>query len=205
MRTPSARTVARLLQLGVGGVLVAGLVTRNVGVVVNATLGLAVTFLPAFLRRDFRLHLSPAVTLWVALAVFLHTLGMAGPYHTVWWWDNMTHAMSAALVAGVGYATVSALDEHRPDLVLPGPFLAVFILMLTLAFGVLWEVLEFTGREIAFALHLDPVLVQYGIRDTLLDLVFDAVGAVVVAAFGSRHLRRDVSAVTAWLELESGQ
>ena len=185
--------------------LVVGVVTLNVSVVVNATIGLAVTFLPALLRRDFSLHLSPGVTLWVALAVLLHTIGMAGPYRTVWWYDNLTHGISAALVAGVGYATVSALDEHRSDLDLPGPFLAVFILLLTLAFGVLWEVLEFAAREAAYALDLDPVLVQYGISDTMLDLVFDAVGAVLVAAFGSRHLRRDVSAVTAWLELGSGQ
>ncbi|WP_232686445.1 hypothetical protein [Halobacterium zhouii] len=205
MRTPSARTVARLLQAGVGAVLVAGVVTRNVSVVVNAVLGLAVTFLPALLRRDYRLHLSPGVSLWVALAVFLHTLGMAGPYHSVWWWDNLTHATSAALVAGVSYATVAALDEHRPNLDLPQPFLVVFILLSTIAFGVLWEVLEFATRGAAHALDLDPVLVQYGVTDSLLDLVFDAVGAVVVAVFGARHLRRDVSALTAWLEFESGQ
>ena len=205
MRTLGARTVARLLQAGVAVVLVFGVVTLNVSVVVNATLGLAVTLLPAFLHRDYRLHLSPGITLWVALAVFLHTLGMAGPYHTVAWWDNLTHAISAMLVAGVGYATVAALDEHRPNLDLPRPFLAAFILLLTLAFGVLWEVLEFAGREAAHALDLDPVLVQYGITDTLFDLVFDAVGAVLVATFGSRHLRRDVSTLTAWLELESGR
>jgi hypothetical protein len=203
MRTPSARTATRILQFGIAVVLVAGVATLNVSIVVNATVGLAVTFLPAVLRRDYRLHLSPGVTLWVALAVFLHTLGMAGPYHAIWWYDNLTHATSAALVAGVGYATVAALDEHQSGLELPGPFLAVFILLLTLAFGVLWEVLEFAGREAAFALDLEPILVQYGIRDTLLDLVFDAVGAVLVATLGSRHLRHDVSAVTAWLELGS--
>lgn len=85
MRTPSARTVARLLRFGVTGVLVVGVATRNVSVVVNATPGLAVTFLSALLRRDYRLHLSPAVSPWVALAVFPHAVGMAGPYHAVWW------------------------------------------------------------------------------------------------------------------------
>ncbi|MFC3477445.1 hypothetical protein [Halobacterium litoreum] len=195
-----SRNLVRALQAGIAATLVFGLATQNVSVVVNAALGLLVTFVPAVVRRDFSLRLSPGVSVWVGAAVFLHTVGMTGPYHTVWWYDHLTHAFSAALVAAAGYTTARALDYHREDLYFPRPFLAVFILLVTMAFGVLWEVVEFVGREAAFATNLDPVLVQYGIDDTLLDLVFDAVGAVLVATVGARHLRPDVAALTAWLD-----
>ncbi|MFB6072664.1 MAG: hypothetical protein ABEJ88_06830 [Halobacterium sp.] len=200
MARPAARALVRVLQAGVAAILLVGLATTNVSVVVNAGLGLGVTFLPAVLRRDLRLYLSPGASLWVAAAVFLHTLGMAGPYHNVWWYDHLTHGFSAALVAAAGYATARALDEHRDDLYFPRPFLAVFILLLTMAFGVLWEVLEFLAREAAFAMGLDPVLVQYGIDDSLLDLVFDAAGAVLVATVVAHYLAADVVALTAWLD-----
>lgn len=200
MARSSTQTLVRAIQAAVAAILVAGVLTRNTSIVVNAGLGLAVTFLPAFLRRDRHLHLSVGASLWVAVAVFLHTIGMTGVYQEVWWFDHLTHAFSAALVAGAGYATVRAMDEHREDLYFPRPFLAVFILLATLAFGVLWELAEWGARELAFALSMDPVLVVYGIDDTLLDLVFDAVGAVVVATFGARHLRDDVAALTVWLD-----
>lgn len=189
----------RAIQGAVAAILVAGVLARNPSVVVNAALGLGVTFLPAFLRRDHHLHLSVGASLWVALAVFLHTIGMTGVYEAVWWYDHLTHAFSAALVAGAGYATVRALDEHRDDLYFPRPFLAVFILLATLALGVVWELAEWGARELAFALSVDPVLTVYGLDDTLLDLVFDALGAVVAATVGARHLRSDVAALTAWL------
>ena len=61
-----------------------------------------------------------------------------------------------------------------------------------LAFGVLWEVLEFAIAITADALGTDPILTQYGLTDTLWDLVFDTLGAIVVATWGSAHLN-DVS------------
>jgi hypothetical protein len=36
----------------------------------------------------------------------------------------------------------------------------------------------------------DSVLAQHGLDNTMLDLVFDAVGALVVAVWGSAHLSR---------------
>ena len=47
-----ARAVTRLARVGVLGVLVAGVLTRDVGVVVNAVGALAVTYLPGVLKRD---------------------------------------------------------------------------------------------------------------------------------------------------------
>jgi FlaA1/EpsC-like NDP-sugar epimerase len=199
MRRWSPRGFVRLLQTGIAAILLAGVWTRNISVAVNAGLGLAVTFVPAVLKRDYRLHLSPGMSVFVAVAVFLHTVGMLGFYTTVWWYDHLTHAFSASLVAAAGYATARAVDAHRDDLQFPRQFLAVFILLLTLALGVLWEVAEWVAREAALALALDPVLVVYGVEDSLLDLVFDAVGAVAVATLGTRYLAGDIAAVQAWL------
>jgi len=34
------------------------------------------------------------VTLWITLALILHTFGMLGIYSEVWWYDHVTHALS---------------------------------------------------------------------------------------------------------------
>lgn len=191
------RRVSRLLQGVIAVVLVLGLVRVNVSVIVNALVALAVTFLPAVLERDYRLPLSPGLTLWITAAVTLHAIGMLGPYHTIWWWDHVTHTLSATIVAAVGYATARAIDVYSDSIHLPPQFMFVYILVFTLAFGVGWEVLEFVARAVADALGHDPVLVQFSLEDTIVDLVFDIVGAVLVALFGASRLTGVVNAVVA--------
>lgn len=196
MRTGrAAHAASRALQAFVAGIFGYGVLTRNPSLVVNGLLGLAVTFLPGFLERDLRVPLGPWLTLWVTAAVFLHSVGMLGLYEAVWWYDHLTHVVSAALAAGSGYATVRAIDLHYDEVYLPPRFLFVFVLLFTLAFGVLWEVGEFVARLWAIRTGRTAVLVIYGIEDTMLDLVFDAVGAVLVALFGTPWFEGVVQAV----------
>ncbi|QCJ45770.1 hypothetical protein [Haloprofundus sp. MHR1] len=199
------RRLSRGLQLVIAGVLVVGVARRNLSVVVNAAMALAVTFLPALLERDSDISLGAGVTLWVTLAVSLHSLGMLGLYTAIPWWDSLTHTLSASVVAGVGYATVRAIDEHTRAVYFPPPFLSVFVLVVTLAFGVFWEVLEFSVRGVTDLLGLQAVLVQYSLEDTLTDLVFDAVGAALVALFGTHRLSATVDSLVGRLEQRRGR
>jgi len=188
-------------------ILAIGLFTGNTGVIVNTGVGLLVTQLPALLERDYGIVLDPALTLWITTAVFLHAVGVVGLpwsetnfYQGVWWWDHVTHALSSSIVAAVGYTTVRALDRHSEEIYLPPRFVFVFILLFVLAFGVLWEVLEFTITLVATASGNDTILTQYGLDDTMLDLVFDTIGAIVVAIWGTAHLTDAVGYVEGWLD-----
>jgi len=89
------------------------------------------------------------------------------------------------VVAAVGYVTARAVDIHSDDIYLPPQFLFVYVILFTLALGVFWEVLEFAVRVGADVLGFDPVLIQYGLSDSLLDLVFNTVGAVVIGLFAA--------------------
>ncbi|KZN24661.1 hypothetical protein A4G99_09950 [Haladaptatus sp. R4] len=198
----SSYRLVRFLQFAIASVAFVGLVTRNVGVLINGSFALGVTFLPGVLKRDYRLSLSPTLTLWITVAVFLHAIGMLGLYDEVWWWDHLTHLLSATLVAGVGYATARAFDEHSDAVYFPPRFMFVYALLFTLAAGVIWEVLEFTARASAGFIGVKPVLIQYGLSDTILDLIFDAAGAVLVALFGTTLLAETVETLLARLSRE---
>jgi hypothetical protein len=197
------RQVTRILEVSLIGLLFIGLDRGNTGIIVNTAVALAVTQLPPVLKRDYDITMDPALTLWITAAVFLHALGTVGLpgssasfYQTVWWWDHLTHALSSSVVAGVGYATTRAIDEHSAAVHLPPRFTFVFVLMFVLAFGVAWEVLEFALSEFATLVGSGSVLTQYGLDDTMLDLVFDTVGAVVVATWGTAHLTDVVGSLT---------
>jgi hypothetical protein len=192
-------------------ILAIGIVTGATGVIVNTGVGLLVTQLPALLERDYGITLDPALTLWITTAVFLHAVGVIGLpwadvnfYKSIWWWDHLTHALSSSIVAAIGYTTVRALDRHSEEIYVPPRFMFVFILLFVLAFGVAWEVLEFAITLAAEAMGSETILTQFGLGDTMLDLVFDTIGAIVVAIWGTAHLTDVVGIVEGWLDGRDG-
>ncbi|MFB6140815.1 MAG: hypothetical protein ABEJ26_10320 [Halosimplex sp.] len=194
------RGFVRALQFALAGLLALGVVRLDVGVVVNSAAALAVTQLPAILERDYRLSMDPALALWVATAVFVHAVGIYWSYDAVVWWDHVAHALSASVVAAVGYVAVRAVDEHSDAIYVPPRLLAAFVVLFVVAAGVLWEVIEFLTAELARAAGAGDVLVQYGLEDTMLDLVFDLLGGLVVALWGSVSLAGPVESLTRWLD-----
>lgn len=210
--TANQRRATWFMQVCLVGMFFIGVDRGNTGIVVNAGVALLVAQLPPILERDYEIPMDPALTLWITGAVFLHALGTVGLpgsslnfYVTVWWYDHVTHALSASVVAAAGYITVRAIDRHNDAIYLPPRFTFVFVLLTTIAFGVFWEVLEFAVSQAAVLLGGTSVLTQYGLEDTMLDLLFDVLGALVVAVWGTAYLTDVVGAVTARLDARTGR
>ena len=181
-----SRVTFRGIQGAIGTIVAYGFLVGDAVLVINGLLGLATTLLPWALARFGDVSFGRPLVLWIAIAVLFHTLGMAGQYESIWWWDHLTHTLSAALLASVGYALARALDDHSAVISLPGDFLVLYVILFTMAAGVAWEVLEFVGRMVAHSIGHQPLLIQYGLQDTVLDLLFDGVGALIVGLAGQR-------------------
>ncbi|MFB6311352.1 MAG: hypothetical protein ABEH64_09260 [Salinirussus sp.] len=182
------RRLTRSMQALLLAIIGYGLAMGNPKAITNGVVALLITGFPALLERNYRFPLDPWLGLWITGAVFLHTLGSAGVYGLIFWWDNLTHALSASLVAAVGYTAARAIDLHSPDIHVPHRFFFVFIIIVVLSFGVLWELFEFGLDQLADMTRLTMPLAQHGLDDTVRDLLFNTAGALVVAAFGQAHL-----------------
>ncbi len=156
--------------------------------ITNGTFALLVTLVPAAVERNYEIPIDPWLGVWITTAVLLHTVGSAGFYARVWWWDHLTHSLSASLVAGAGYTTLRAVDIHTDAIRIPTRFAFVFILVAVLAFGVVWELFEFGLDVFATATGIEMPLAQHGLDDTVLDLMYNSIGALIVAVFGQAHL-----------------
>lgn len=214
------KQLTHVMEVSLIGILMIGLYVNSVGIVVNAGVGILVTQLVPVLERDYNIPMDPSLVLWITAAVFLHAFGTvplpadwiepvgtvdpgqssASLYNSGGGWDHLTHALSSSLVAAAGYSTVRALDEHSDGIVIPGRFMFVFIVLFVLAFGVFWEVVEFAIGGAAELAGSGSVLTQYGAADTLLDLVYNTLGAIVVAIWGTAYLTDVVSAIGERLE-----
>jgi len=199
--------LTRAMQVGLVGLFAVGVAEGNTGVIVNTAVAFGVSLLPAYLERDYDFPLNAGLTLWITTAVFLHALGTVGIpftpgnfYQNLPWWDKVTHTLSSSIVAAAGYITARAFDEHSEAVRLTPRFMFAFILIVTLAFGVFWEVIEFVIGEASARFGTGTVLTQYGLGDTMLDLVFDTVGAILVAVWGTAYLTDVVGALTQRLE-----
>lgn len=189
------RQLTRAMELLLVGLLFIGIDRGNVGIIVNTTASLVVVQLPAILERDFDLTMDPQLVLWITAAAFLHGIGIVGVpgvspslYKNIWWWDHLTHSLSASVVAAAGYATVRAVDIHSETVDIPARYIGIVLLIFVLAFGVLWELLEFAIGVTADMAGTRTILTQYGIEDTLKDLTFNSMGGVIVAIWGGLYL-----------------
>ncbi|MES3160716.1 MAG: hypothetical protein PPP55_03990 [Halorubrum sp.] len=180
--------LVRLMQVALVGILVYGLWSRRIAVVTNAALAIGVTLLPPVLKRDYEVVIEPGLVLWVTLAVFLHALGTAGLYDAISTWDHLTHTLSATVVAATGYAALRAVHLHSDDVELPPWALFTSLIVFMLAMSVIWEILEFVVDQAAIALDMEPILAQHGIDDTIVDMIFNLVGSVIVAVWGTVYL-----------------
>ncbi|KTG10346.1 hypothetical protein AUR64_12305 [Haloprofundus marisrubri] len=213
LSTRNQGVLVRILQVFMALIFALGLWLGHSGITVNAGVGLLVTFLPAMLNRRYDFTMDIALVLWITVAMFLHAFGTVplpaldflSPYGATWWWDHMTHALSSSLVAGAAYATLRAFDEYTDAISMPSRFLFVYLLMFVMAFGVLWELLEFYISVVGALLGGGTILTQYGLDDTVLDLFYNTLGGVLVGVFGTAHLTGVSDELVERLELRSAE
>lgn len=186
------RVVNRLLQAGIIAGIAAGIRRRDPSVIANGLLSLVFASLPRYVERWTDVRFRSWQRGWVSMAGLVHTLGMLGPYDDVWWWDNLAHTLSGVVVAAIADVTYrsDADGTYRPR----GCSRPAFITGITLGFGVVWEILEYIAHTLGDRIGIEPMLVHYGRRDTVGDLVFDLLGAALVVRFGRAALANLVDA-----------
>ncbi|UCE91907.1 MAG: hypothetical protein JSV90_01805 [Methanobacteriota archaeon] len=179
----SLRLASRGMQMGMVVLAFAGVVTGEYTYIPAAIAALIISALPTLIRRDLKLVLPIELNFWIALALFLHVLGsFSGFYDNLPGWDHLTHAMSASLIAALGFVVVVAIDKYADSIYLPRTFLAVFIVMFTMAVGVIWELVEYIIDSATTS------RLQYSLDDTMKDLLFDTIGGLLIASAGAYYL-----------------
>jgi hypothetical protein len=182
-RIAIALTIALQIALAVG--LVWFFVRRDWENVFLTTTVIALTLLPAFVWRRYRIFVPPEFQLIAAAFVFLTLfLGSARDfYYRFWWWDLVLHLSSGFLLGIVGWIVLFLLiqSDRVPRGITPalvcffGVTFAVFI-------GVMWEIFEFTVDSIWPEANM--MSHETGVADTMHDLIVDTIGASIVGLMG---------------------
>ncbi len=148
----------------------------------------ALTFLPALLERNYKVSLP--IEFEFAIIVFVYLSLYLGDYHSFysrfWWWDIFLHAGSGLILGFIGFLIVYILNtEQKIRLHMAPKFAALFSFTFSIALGAMWEMIEFVLDVI-----LGSNMQKSGLQDTMLDLMLDTAGALVVSIFGYLYLKR---------------
>lgn len=166
---------------------------------------ICVTLIPFFAERRFRVHIPPQFQLMGIAFVFASLfLGeMRGYYTRFWWWDIVLHTTSGLLLGIVGFLLVHVLNEiEKIGMHLKPGFVSFFAFLFAVGLGALWEIFEFS-MDTFFGTNMQKPMLHdpSGLLDTMVDLIVDTLGALVISLFGYYHLRvvGDTSFLERWI------
>lgn len=151
---------------------------------------IALIVVPAFLMRQWRIHVPAEFQLIAVAFVFLSLfLGSARDfYYKYWWWDIVLHAGSGVLFGIVGWIVLFLLLQSNRLPKGVGPALvAVFAVTFAVTLGVVWEIFEFAVDSLWPAVNM--MSSETGVRDTMHDLIVDLIGAIIIGGLGWAHAK----------------
>jgi hypothetical protein len=146
--------------------------------------------LPSLLSKKYRFYFPYALDVSMGTFVFLTLfLGLiARFYDRLPFWDTMLHFQSGLLFGATGFLLVYFLNGYgRSGLNLTPGFISLFAISFSIAIGALWEIGEFVA-DIYTGASWSPSL-----EDTIVDLIADSTGALIISILGyfwMRHYNR---------------
>ncbi len=156
--------------------------------------GVIAIWLPSLLEH--RLGLIVPSKMIVIYVIFLFCSIYLGEVRSFYYlipnWDNILHTFSGAMLGAFGFSMISLLNKtERVPVNLSPAFVALFTFCFAVTVGVVWEVYEFAADGI-LGTNMQKFGPQDGVdfngraalMDTMVDLVVDSVGALVISLVG---------------------
>jgi len=166
----------------------------------KCVLALLVAFIPSIINKKWSIELPNYMV--AIYFVFLYASVYLGEvrsfYEKIPFWDTILHTFSGVMLGALGFSLVHLLNEAQHIKIQLSPlFVAIFAFCFALAAGAIWEIYEFTIDhiiDINMQTYLMPDGTPYvghaALLDTMIDLIVDALGALVIALIGYLGLKR---------------
>jgi hypothetical protein len=168
---------------------------------IQCVLGLIVMAIPSLIERRWMINIPNYM--YVLYFIFLYCAIYLGEvrnfYFVIPHWDTILHAFSGAMLGALGFSLVSILNgSKRLRLKLSPFFIALFAFCFALAAGSVWEIYEYTFDGLLtlnmqkYALEDGTLLVgREALRDTMKDIIVDALSALIISILGFFTIKRD--------------
>ena len=177
--------LANILRLTLVIAIAIGVLNQRWLLVFSTSLVLVLTYLPYFIERRYKIYLpiefESVIILFIYASLFLGEI--RSYYAKFWWWDIVLHTSSSIAIGFAGFLILYVLYyKYRID---SKPiWLVVFAFCFGLAIGSLWEIFEFSMDHL-----VGTSMQKSGLRDTMADLIVDAIGSGLTSFIGYFYLQ----------------
>lgn len=146
-----------------------------------------IAFLPILIKRILGIDFLWLFDIFVSLALLFHIgNGLLDICSSVPLYNKFTHFFSAMVVGFLILLLLFVTNQYYQGIVGKRSKVLFDVVVITMAFGVVWEFLEWSS-DLLFGWHTQPSL-----QDTMGDLLADALGGIVIAFLGYFLLKRNV-------------
>jgi len=152
----------------------------------GAVLALIISLAPSLIARSAHITLPWIVDFVITLVLYLHVavggamgfykLDLPLPY------DKVLHLFSSVMISALAFMFVFTLYYTR-RIRLSLVSMAIFIVMVAIGLGGIWEILEWSLDKIA------GTKAQAGLDDTMVDMILDLGGGIIAAIGGTLYVR----------------
>jgi hypothetical protein len=179
------RALIIAIRLFLVGAMVWMLATNRVGSAFLVVVLLITTYVPhLFFERGYGVKLP--VEFHFVSVIFLFScifLGTISRVYSYWpWWDKAMHLASGIVFGFLGFLILYTLYEQN-RLKASLKIMALLAFCFSLASGAIWEMSEY------FSDNFLGSNAQHTNEDTMNDIVFDMLGALIVSVAGYRYLK----------------
>ncbi|WP_075982698.1 hypothetical protein [Bacillus massilinigeriensis] len=141
--------------------------------------GIACGAIPLLLALFTKLQFNlPLIISYLLFLVASQYLGSIRGWYGLGWWDSFLHFLSGAILAFAAIALYERLVHRDAGRQISSWFIFLFTFSFATFGGVIWEVYEFSSDQL-FGMTLQGG----GNRDTMIDLIADSSGGLVIAAW----------------------
>ncbi|MCE5297323.1 MAG: hypothetical protein MUE45_05780 [Methanoregulaceae archaeon] len=166
-----------------------GLFIRDPSIIFTAFIGFFLTCIPYLIGRRIQVTLPWEVNFLIAFAVFLHVAGYSQQLYIILYpyYDKFAHFISSITVAVLAFVSILLINRFSCTKLARWQIF-FYIVIFTMAIGAFWEIYEYL-LDTFFGSYLTKLL-QHGLDDTMIDLIIDLVGGIIIALFGTWYIQK---------------
>jgi hypothetical protein len=166
-----------------------GLFIRDPSIIATAFIGLFLTCIPYLIGRRIQVTLPWEVNLLIAFAVFLHVAGYSQHLYIILYpyYDKFAHFVSSITVAVLAFVSILLINRFSCTKLARWQIF-FYIVIFTMAIGAFWEIYEYLMDTFLGSYLTKPL--QHGLDDTMIDLIIDLLGGILVGFFGTWYIQK---------------
>jgi len=166
-----------------------GLFILDPSIIFTAFIGFFLTCIPYLVGRRIQVTLPWEVNFLIAFSVFLHVSGYSQHLYILLYpyYDKFAHFVSSITVAVLAFVSILLINYFSCTKMARWQIF-FYIVIFTMAIGAFWEIYEYL-LDTFLGSYLTKSL-QHGLDDTMIDLIIDLLGGIVVGLFGTFYIQK---------------